>query len=171
MPKQEKEKGAQLEVKRRSFLTTLWTALGILALVEFIGVAVAFLRPRKPKVKEGVFGSIITAGAVDDFELNSVTAFQRGKFYLARLEDGGFLAISRKCTHLGCTVPWVSENKRFECPCHASAFDIKGDVISAPASRALDLYPVKIENQIVKVDTGKPIQRKRFEISQVVKTG
>jgi len=171
MPKQEKEKGVQLEVKRRSFLTTLWTALGILALVEFIGVAVAFLRPRKPKVKEGVFGSIITAGAVDDFELNSVTAFQRGKFYLARLEDGGFLAISRKCTHLGCTVPWVSENKRFECPCHASAFDIKGDVISAPAPRALDLYPVKIENQIVKVDTGKPIQRKRFEEGQVVKTG
>jgi cytochrome b6-f complex iron-sulfur subunit len=98
-----------------------------------------------------------------------VTAFIRGRFYLSRLKDGGFLALSRKCTHLGCTVAWESEKKIFLCPCHASAFDMTGEVISPPAPRALDLYPVVIENDMVMVDTGNRIKRRGFKISQVVR--
>ncbi len=85
-----------------------------------------------------------------------------------RLGDGGFLALSCKCTHLGCTVPWVEKEKRFLCPCHASAFDITGNVISAPAPRALDIFTVSIENNIVKVDTGRRIKRSGFDSKQVV---
>ena len=155
---------------RRNFLRKLWIGLGILALAEFVGIFFAFLKPRKPPVKEGDFGGFIEAGTVESFEPGSVTAFIRGQFYLSRLKDGGFLAISRKCTHLGCTLPWNSEKKQFICPCHASAFDITGDVISAPAPRALDLYEAYIENGIVKVNTGKRIKRSGFDVSQVVKS-
>jgi cytochrome b6-f complex iron-sulfur subunit len=154
---------------RRSFLRKLWVGLGILAGAEFVGVVFAFLRPRKPPVRETDFGGIIEAGPIDDFEPDSVTAFIRGQFYLSRLKDGGFLALSRKCTHLGCTVPWDSEGNIFPCPCHSSAFDRTGEVISPPAPRALDLHPVDIENGIVRVDTGKKIKRKSFKISQVVR--
>ncbi len=164
---QNQQETTQSEPSRRSFLTKLWMGLGILAIAEFLGVAIAFLRPRKPRIKEGDFGSIIIAGVVDDFSPNSVTAFRRGHFYLSRLDSGGFLALSRKCTHLGCTVPWVPKKKRFVCPCHASSFDIKGNVINPPAPRALDYYPVTIENNIVKVDTGKRTKRKRFREAQV----
>jgi Rieske Fe-S protein len=62
------------------------------------------------------------------------------------LQDGGFLALHRECTHLGCTVPWVSEEKRFMCPCHSSVYDINGDVLSPPAPRALDLASDKVVN-------------------------
>jgi len=152
---------------RRSFLNKLWIGLGIVALVEIIGVATAFLLPRKRKAKAGDFGTIIEVGLSEKFPLDSVTAFVRGKFYLARLEDGGFLALSRKCTHLGCSVPWVPKEKKFVCPCHSSAFDIRGEVISPPAPRALDIYHVFIENNIVKVDTGKQIKRTEFRAGQV----
>jgi cytochrome b6-f complex iron-sulfur subunit len=138
------------------------------ALVEFVAVAFAFLRPRKLKARGEEANSVIAAGAVERFELNSVTAFVRGKFYLARLEDGGFLALSRTCTHLGCSVPWVEIEMKFACPCHGSAFDIIGNVIEAPAPRALDIYPITIENRIVKVDTRKPIKRSTFSIEQVM---
>jgi cytochrome b6-f complex iron-sulfur subunit len=138
------------------------------ALVEFVAVAFAFLRPRKLKARGEEANSVIAAGAVERFELNSVTAFVRGKFYLARLEDGGFLALSRTCTHLGCSVPWVEIEMKFACPCHGSAFDITGNVIEAPAPRALDIYPITIENRIVKVDTRKPIKRSTFSIEQVM---
>ena len=154
---------------RRSFLRKLWVGLGILAGAEFVGVVFAFLRPRKPPVRKTDFGGIIEAGPIDDFEPDSVTAFIRGQFYLSRLKDGGFLALSRKCTHLGCTVPWDSEGNIFLCPCHSSAFDRTGEVISPPAPRALDLHPVDIENGIVRVDTGKKIKRKSFKLSQVVR--
>ncbi len=160
----EKEKG---EPTRRSFLNIFWVILGGVALVEFVAVAFAFLRPRKLKARGEDTDSIIAAGAVERFAPNSVTAFVRGKFYLARLEDGGFLALSRTCTHLGCSVPWVEKEMKFACPCHGSAFDITGNVIEAPAPRALDIYPISIENKIVKVDTSTPIRRHTFHIDQV----
>ena len=153
---------------RRSFLTKLWFALGFVALAEFIAVAFAFLRPGKPEARRENAGAIVTAGAVNTFAPDSVTAFVRGRFYLTRQADGGFLALSRKCTHLGCTVPWVAKENKFACPCHASAFDITGNVISPPAPRALDIYPLTIENDIVKVDTSKPIKRTEFRVEQVV---
>ena len=157
----------QKDNSRRSFLTKLWFALGFVALVEFIAVAFAFLLPGKAKARRERSDAIVTGGALDQFIPNSVTAFVRGRFYLARLEDGGFLALSRKCTHLGCTVPWVVEENKFICPCHGSSFDITGSVISPPAPRALDMYSVIIENDIVKVDTSKPIKRGEFRSEQV----
>ena len=100
----------------------------------------------------------------------AMTAFQRGRFYLARLADGGFLALSRTCTHLGCTVPWNAAEGRFVCPCHASSFDIHGEVSSPPAPRPLDFFQVRIENGIVKVDTTRRMRRSRFEPSQVARS-
>jgi cytochrome b6-f complex iron-sulfur subunit len=79
------------------------------------------------------------------------------------------MALSRSCTHLGCTVPWVTEEGRFVCPCHASSFDRTGEVLSAPAPRALDFHPVRIENGIVKIDTTTTLSRRRFEPSQVAR--
>ena len=163
-----KEGESQKGDSRRNFLTKLWFALGFVALAEFIAVAFAFLRPGKPEAPRENADAIITAGTVDAFAAESVTAFVRGRFYLTRLADGGFLALSRKCTHLGCTVPWVATENKFACPCHASAFDITGNVISPPAPRALDIFPVTIENDIVKVDTSKPIKRSEFKAEQAV---
>jgi len=153
---------------RRSFLKTLWIGLGIVAIAEVVGVIYTYLKPRKQHIKEETFGSIITAGPADDFENDSVTAFRRGQLYLVRLDDGGFLALSRKCTHLGCTVPWVESEKQFKCPCHSSAFNIKGEVLRSPAPRPLDIYTVFVENGIVKVDTNRRSKRNRFESSRVI---
>jgi cytochrome b6-f complex iron-sulfur subunit len=156
------------EVSRRSFLNTLWVILGGLAFVEVVFLVLGFFQPRKARERAGDSAEIVEAGPVDKFSLNSVTAFVRGKFYLARLEDGGFLALSRKCTHLGCTVPWSSKEMKFVCPCHASVYGIRGEVVTAPAPRPLDLHPVFIENNVVKVDTNKVIKRGLFRAEQVV---
>jgi cytochrome b6-f complex iron-sulfur subunit len=169
MGRSSKEKETSSDTtSRRSFLTRLWLGLGIVAVAEAVWVVIAFLHPRKLRGKEDDSGGVIEAGPAKSFEPGTVTAFPRGNFYLARLEDGGFLAVSRTCTHLGCTVPWVSAEKRFVCPCHASTFDITGNVINAPAPRALDLYQVFIENNIVKVDTRKRVRRTEFRKEQVV---
>ena len=168
MVKQNQEPLIDGEPSRRSFLNRIWVGFGILALLELAGLVVMYLRPVKTGAKSGETGTIIEAGPVTSFSPNSVTAFVRGKFYLCRLKDGGFLAVSRKCTHLGCTVPWVEIENRFVCPCHGSAFDISGEVINPPAPRALDLFELFIENNIVKVDTGRRIKRSVFHADQVV---
>jgi len=151
---------------RRRALAWLWGVLGLTALGEAVWVTLAFLRPGKRELRRG---TVIVAGPAEDFEPGSVTAFPAGGFYLARLDDGGFLALYRECPHLGCTVPWSDEQRRFSCPCHASAFDIEGRVLSPPAPRPLDLLSLRIENGIVKVDTRRRIRRSEFQPSQVVR--
>ena len=91
-----------------------------------------------------------------------------GRFYLARQQDGGFIALSLRCTHLGCSVSWEENKKRFICPCHSSAFDISGEVLNPPAARALDFYPVLIENGVVKVDIGTLKERKSARKEQFI---
>lgn len=153
-------------ISRRTFLNRIWTMVTALAFLELIALVINFFRPRQARSATSAQDTIIVAGPVDRFEPGTVTAFVRGKFYLARLEDGGFLAMSRTCPHLSCTVPWVSSENRFICPCHASEFDLRGDVISPPAPRALDLYAVTIENNVLKVDTARLSRRAVFSASQ-----
>ena len=153
---------------RRSFLNKLWMGLGTLGLLELVYLVIAYLYPGKGRLKPGNSDSLMVAGHADSFPLNSVTAFVRGKFYLCRLEDGGFLALSSKCTHLGCTLPWDDKEKRFACPCHGSVFDITGEVITRPAPRAMDTYGIVIENSIVKVDTSVRIKRKGYIKDQLL---
>jgi cytochrome b6-f complex iron-sulfur subunit len=135
------------------------------AALEVGGVFVAYLQPR---LAEGEFGSTITVGAVDDFPPNSVTHLSNGRLYVVRQPDGGFLAVYHRCTHLGCTVPWDQAAQQFICPCHSSQFDSRGTVLNPPAPRPLDLFPVRIEDGQVKVDTGTIIQRQSYETSQAV---
>ena len=153
---------------RRSFLSRLWVALGLLALAEVIWLVLSFVKPGRRKATLGDYGGVIDCGRIDTFQQGSVVAYPRGRFYLCRLQDGGFMALSRQCTHLGCTLPWDETAQQFRCPCHGSTFDISGRVISSPASRPLDLYPLTIENERIRVDTARLIRRAEFLPAQVV---
>ena len=158
----------EISSSRRSFFTKLWIFLGIVALTELVLVLLGYFKPREQTFSDSAAEAIITAGHTDKFEPGTVTAFVRDKFYLARLSDGGFLALSRTCTHLGCTVPWVASEKKFICPCHSSEFDIRGEVLSPPAPRALDIFEISLENNFVKVNTRKRVKRSVFKDDQIV---
>lgn len=156
------------EFPRRSFLRRMWLVLGAVATVQLGWIGFDLLKPRNRRRATEAVDEVYVAGPLDRFEPGSVTAFPEGRFYLSRLDDGGFLALGRTCTHLGCTVPWVEADRQFACPCHASVFDITGEVLSPPADRALDMYAVRIENGVVKVDLSQTIKRRSFDPAQVV---
>lgn len=152
---------------RRTFLSRLWIGLGLVALVQFVGGALAFLisGSGKRKAAKPLF---IEVGPVDDFAPGSVTLIRQGELYMNRLEDGGFLALSRKCTHLGCAIAWDEEQKLFACPCHASTFDKSGQVLKTPAPRPLDQHPLTIENGQVSIDIKSRHRRQSFKPGQLV---
>ena len=157
------------QLDRRRFLNRIWTFLGAIAAAEFGWVGLSFLKSRKERNQPVRTESIITAGPVERFKPETVTAIPNGQFYLACLADGSFLALSRTCTHLGCTLPWVGEKKQFVCPCHGSTFSLTGEVITSPAPRPLDTFPARIENGIVKVDIALPRKRERFDPTQAAR--
>lgn len=153
------------DLSRRDFTKLAFGALGGLVALEAAMIGFNYAAPR---VGDGEFGSVMTCGLITEFPNGSVTPFNQGRFYLVRLQDSGFLALYRKCTHLGCAVPWDATKSMFVCPCHASEFDNTGALKNPPAPRPLDLFKVFIESGTVKVDTGTPIQRDKFDVSQVI---
>jgi cytochrome b6-f complex iron-sulfur subunit len=149
---------------RRDFLKIGVSALSLVALLEAGGASLLFMKPRS---SEEEFGGLVTAGTVGSFPSGSVTEFPDGRFYLVRASDGGFLAVYRRCTHLGCSVNWEPDQNRFFCPCHASSFDIHGEVENPPAPRALDTFAIQIEESQILVDTSRLQNRASFTPEQL----
>jgi len=151
------------KLNRRHFFGLTWVVALFAALGQMLVGLKAFLTP---VIAEGAFGTVIKAGRVQEFEVGSVSYFRDARFYLVRLPEG-FLAMYRRCPHLGCVVPWDEAAGNFNCPCHSSLFTMVGEVMSGPAPRPMDLFPVEIRDGVVYVDTGVIIERDSFDDSQV----
>lgn len=149
-------------ISRRKFLKGI---IGAIILSEVGYVLYGLIGKKKPILNKA---ELFNAGSVSKFDNNKIYPFTKGRFYLSRFPDGGFLAISTKCTHLGCMVQSDRSTNGFVCPCHASKFNLYGEVLSPPATRALDVFPVYIEKGEVLVDVKSPIRRKKFEKSQLI---
>ena len=68
--------------------------------------------------------------------------FRQGRFFLLH-PPGGIIAAYRKCTHLGCAVPFVASEDRFHCPCHGSEYDKRTAVVlKTPAPKPLALFHI-----------------------------
>ena len=157
---------SEQKVTRRDFLNIVWGAAGVLAVTE---LSLAGLRFLSPRTAEGEFGGAFNLGPVDQYPAGSVTPVEAGRFYLVCLEDGGLLAIYRRCTHLGCAVPFDQGSGQFVCPCHGSAFTANGEVLNPPAPRPLDLFALSVnEAGEIIVDTGITIERDHSSPEQIV---
>ena len=151
---------------RRSFFRKIWGWIALAAGVELAGLSIPFIgsgRKTQTKKETGKFTAI---AQVSDIPAGSVLPYRSGRLYICHLKDGGFLAVSIKCTHLGCSVEWDEKKKEFLCPCHHSMFSLNGEVVNPPATRALNIYPLKIEEGVIKVNLEHPIRRKHYNKSQ-----
>ncbi len=76
-----------------------------------------------------------------------------GKFFLIHA-PGGIIAAYRKCTHLGCSVPWNAAEDQFHCPCHGSLYDKHTAVVKGgPAPKPLQLFHIADSSGTLIVDT------------------
>jgi len=58
---------------------------------------------------------------------------------LLRTADGQYLAYSRKCAHLGCSVDYDASARCLRCPCHRGVYDSRnGYVMFGPPPKPLD---------------------------------
>jgi Rieske Fe-S protein len=60
-----------------------------------------------------------------------------------RDEDGELVAVSARCTHLGCLVSWNGAERSWDCPCHGSRFAPDGTVLEGPAVHRLERKPLE----------------------------
>lgn len=53
-------------------------------------------------------------------------------------DDGEAFIVSVRCPHLGCQLEWNPDEKSWDCPCHGSRFDYKGNLLDNPAQKNLN---------------------------------
>ena len=96
-------------------------------------------------------------GKVADFAPGVMRPFRIGELDIAVVSlNGTFHAFSNYCTHEAVTFTsgyGLVSDRFVVCMMHSSVFDIAtGDVISGPASDALETYQVHIEGEDVVVE-------------------
>ena len=110
------------------------------------------LHATKAFASEGVnmaaqFVDWVTPGAVDS--VNAIApgtgaVVRRGlsKVAVYRDEANALHEQSAVCPHLGCIVDWNTLERTWDCPCHGSRFDAKGQVVNGPANDNLKAVEV-----------------------------
>jgi nitrite reductase/ring-hydroxylating ferredoxin subunit len=138
------------DTSRRDFLRGGWKVGGALLIGAAAYTGYEALRP----LTTSAGGAKITVGTTASFATNTSTYVPAGRMYMVNANDYLF-ALSQKCPHLGCHVPFCESSGRFECPCHGSVYDLAGEYIAGPAPRGMDRYEVTLVGEHVVVDTGK----------------
>jgi len=137
-------------MNRRDLLRTGWKIGGAL-----LGVAAGWTsyEALRPLAGSGS-GGRIKLGRPDGVELGAARYVTEGRLWLANA-DGALFALSQRCPHLGCRVPFCESSGRFECPCHGSVFDIAGEYIAGPSPRGMDRYELTLEEGVLVADLAK----------------
>src|ERR1051325_6226588 len=75
----------------------------------------------------------------DDVEPGDGAIIRDGLKKVAVYRDarGTLHEFSAVCPHLGCIVQWNPTERTWDCPCHGSRFDKRGEVINGPANKDL----------------------------------
>lgn len=142
-------------IKRRQLFRLGFLGGTLLALGEISAILYPFMRVNKivglgAKVPAGRKSDILARFAAEN---DNPQLYVQGKFFLLH-PPGGIIAAYRKCTHLGCSVPYVAGEKapdgstgQFHCPCHGSLFNkLTAVVQGGPAPKPLQLFRIE-ENE------------------------
>jgi cytochrome b6-f complex iron-sulfur subunit len=136
-----------LSGSRRNFLHVAIGTLGAVFSVSLVYPLFRFLWPQRDKSggegRVGIPMEEMLAG-------QSRVVLVRGEPVLVIREANRVVALSATCTHLSCIVKYKGEGVVL-CPCHASLFDLSGNVTAGPAPRPLPSYPVRIEGDKIVV--------------------
>lgn len=68
-----------------------------------------------------------------------------GDALVVRTSQDAFAAFSAICTHQGCEITGLAD-QRFVCPCHGAEFDTGGRVVRGPAPTSLRQYTTRFAN-------------------------
>ena len=129
-----------MSMSRRRLLETGWKLGGALLVGAAGWTAYESLRP----LAETTTGGTVDLGNPSRYAADTATYVPAGQLWVANTGTVIY-ALSQKCPHLGCRVPYCDSSGRFECPCHGSTYDIGGEWIEGPAPRGMDRYPLAVD--------------------------
>ncbi len=148
---------------RRSFLGYMIAAIGAFiasvlgASTSIFAAAPILSEKRGARVSLGpVSGFQVGVPKLVDFPVERkdgwVVEETKKSVWVVRTGESDFITYSPRCTHLGCIVSWIPDQKVFRSPCHNGVFALEGQVVSGPPPRPLDRLEHRIEGGKLVVD-------------------
>lgn len=61
------------------------------------------------------------------------------RFACYKDEQGRIYKISPRCPHMGCELEWNPDELSWDCPCHGSRYDYRGNLLACPAQKEKEL--------------------------------
>jgi len=130
---------------------------------------VRYLLSSLSRGRRGAYLSWVSLGAVDRFPegetrlatfRNPLVMPSDGKTvdtacWVRRVSGDTFQVFAVNCMHLGCPVRWFPQSGLFMCPCHGGAYYRDGARASGPPERGLFVYPSKVKDGILSIQTGE----------------
>jgi Rieske Fe-S protein len=154
---------------RREFLYYVWGA-SMALLVGEAAAGIAWFTSNRLNSSE-MISLNLDVFPETGFAIRIPTPNWNRRLSFAHTDNDTFIALDPTCTHLGCETKWVPLNHRYECPCHASNFELDGTYISGLALRSLDRYRMTIAftdgTTVTTNDAGDPIPVNGREIASV----
>ena len=141
-----------MATSRRNLLLRGWKLGGAFLAAAAGWTIYESLRP----LASATSGGTINLGNPSRYPPDSATYIPQGRLFVANTGTVIY-ALSQKCPHLGCRVPYCDSSGWFECPCHGSKYDIGGEWIEGPAPRGMDRFDLKIVGGNLIADTSTVI--------------
>ena len=148
-----------LTPSRANFMIVVFTAVFGFISLGYIGAVIAYLIPLKgagsrpqdlgPITADAVGGVPFNAGVAGPFTYDATGRGDAQGVFAVRTAGnttGVNLVLDQTCTHLGCPVAWTPASTSFNCPCHGSVFDRKGDRTAGPAPKPLYKHNFRVKD-------------------------
>ena len=147
-------------------------ATGLVAGLAAVAMVAAFAWPDSSPP------AIVRAGTTDDYSVNEPVHFSDSHFWLVRLSQSEFIALSDRDTHFrfatdDCPIEWRTDIKlpghpaAFRGRCSGSTFDASGQILFGPSPRSMDRYHVGVVDDEIVVDTRSLLCAPGYEQSTV----
>lgn len=119
-------------MNRRNLFRLLWGGIAALAAWPVL----RFITWREPQFRTVRFSPQELQGAG--------VIYKDEVFLLPAGPEGSPVALSARCSHLGCLVSYFPAQEEFHCPCHQSIYDRQGHRLSGPTEKGLAHLPSEL---------------------------
>jgi cytochrome b6-f complex iron-sulfur subunit len=138
--------GDEVGINRRLFARVAFGGMGLCYAAAFGYPVYRYLKSPVEKAQIAAAVTEVTLKDAQKLPVGSALVFKFGvePCLLIRHRDDQWVALSAKCTHLGCTVQYEPAKKRIFCACHGGTYDPEtGKNIAGPPPKPLKSFVVK----------------------------